>query len=347
MGSLIANVWDLLILLGLGLSLAGIILLIVCTVKRKNDSTAVIMTFLTGPLTQATGFIILSSDDPLIFAILFAWLSAVYFLGGMIFLIARSVAHKKKLPAVLVTFVLAPALLVIGGMIPLRNIISGINAMDRLMDKMSELNHEEIGDNNNSGENAQEEHYSRLVSCAENGNYLDGMKTYSSIRGYLDAEVYYCYCEAMYAYQIGAIGYAFQELSKNPDFLESRACLEKIADKIEFLNGRWLADAKIPHLRLVIRDGRVDMNLVEYNTPPDWTFDETTLSSLILSHFSTGEEFIGIGSYWGSTGASQNTPNIDYVINTFDDTTDIMVIAYQESRYGYHTFNGIYHKVYS
>ena len=122
MGTLIesiSNVWDLLIVLGfvllavgVTLLIVGVILLIMRTVTHKKDLIALLMMFVIGPTLQLIGLIPItcnSVSDVLWTA--FAWLSVVYFLDGIIFLIVRAVAHKKKLPAVLMTFVVAPSFL--------------------------------------------------------------------------------------------------------------------------------------------------------------------------------------------------------------------------------------------
>ena len=122
MGTLIecvTNVWDLLIVLGFVLLAVGVILLIVGvillimrTVTHKKDLIALLMMFVIGPTLQLIGLIPITCNSVSdILWTAFAWLSVVYFLDGIIFLIVRAVAHKKKLPAVLMTFVVAPAFL--------------------------------------------------------------------------------------------------------------------------------------------------------------------------------------------------------------------------------------------
>ena len=117
MGTLIesiTNVWTLLVVLGFVLLAIGVILLIMRTVTHKKDLIALLMMFVIAPTLQLIGLIPItcnSVSDVLWTA--FAWLSVVYFLDGIIFLIVRAVAHKKKLPAVLMTFVMAPALFLV------------------------------------------------------------------------------------------------------------------------------------------------------------------------------------------------------------------------------------------
>ena len=124
MGTLIENittVWDLFIALGFVLMAVGVILLIVSAVTHKKDLIALLMMFVIGPVFPLIGLIPANDSVSAFLGTVFAWLSIVYFLDGIIFLIVRAVAHKKKLPAVLMTFVVAPVLLFICGLIAMNN----------------------------------------------------------------------------------------------------------------------------------------------------------------------------------------------------------------------------------
>lgn len=189
-----------------------------------------------------------------------------------------------------------------------------------------------------------EDLYAQLVSYAAEGEYLEGWRLCQqnqTLTEYEDSQDYLAYCEAMRAYEAGGLGTAYETLSAIPELLNAQDTLDEIQNHIGKLNGYYVADnGSGSYLHIVIRDGKVASEVIGYGDEQVFAYtDEDFRNELILSNYTTGEEFIAYGRY-SSIGAKVT---INYVINTFADTSDIMIIKHED--YEHNTFNGMYTKV--
>ncbi len=187
-----------------------------------------------------------------------------------------------------------------------------------------------------------EEVYALLLNYAANGEYDEvGSLPYAcpELPEYEDAQQYLSYCEAMEAYAQGGLGYAYSILRTVPHILDAQSAMAAIDEKISSLNGCYVEDnGQGANLHIVIRDGLVASAIIGYYDEVqtfDYT-DEDFDSQLYLSHFNDGTEFLGIA--WNS--AYTDAEDIKYAISTFDDTSDIMVIAMEGQEFK--DFNGLY-----
>ena len=186
--------------------------------------------------------------------------------------------------------------------------------------------------------------YAQLVEYAENGQYLEGWRIYQTntdLHGYEDADNYKNYCDAMRAYEVGALGTAYG-LLLNETVLDAAERLTAIEEKIGFLNGSYKADnGQGSYLHMAIENGKVATQLIGYyDENQEFTYTESDLRHTIISStYDDGTEFIGYGLY-SSVGAEVE---IDYILMTFEDSSEIMAIAYEGNEYT--TFNGLYDKV--
>ena len=192
-----------------------------------------------------------------------------------------------------------------------------------------------------------EDVYAQLVEYAKSGQYLEAWRLCQKNRDvltYQDAQAYADYCEGMRAYDNGGIGFAAKTLKDIPHILDAQATLDKIAQRIGGLNGYYVADNGMgSYLHLVIRDGLVASEVIGYtdeNQTFDYNAEDVYWQELVVSTYTTGEEFVAIGRY-SYLGAKID--KIDYVLNTFDDTSDIMVIKHESAEWT--TLNGLYTKV--
>ena len=190
-----------------------------------------------------------------------------------------------------------------------------------------------------------EDYYAQLVKYATEGQYLEGWRLYTAtteLHGYNDADAYNDYCTAMRSYEAGGIGAAYELLKKNPALLDSQTKITEIESRIAKLNGTYKADnGQGAYLYTVIENGKVMTKVVAYgDDTAEFAYTEDDLTSeLVISKYNDGTEFVAIGRY-SSIGAKLT---INYVINTFDDSTDIMIIAFEGAEYT--TFNGLYSKI--
>lgn len=189
-----------------------------------------------------------------------------------------------------------------------------------------------------------EDQYAQLVAFAEEGKYLEGWRICqgnTQLTDHKDAKDYLAYCEAMRAYEAGGLGTALNTLRTIPHLLNAQATIDEILAEIGDLDGYYIADnGSGSYLHIVIRDGKIASDVIGYSDEQTFAYtDEDFRNELVKSSYTTGETFIGYGRY-SSVGAKLT---IDYVINVFDDTTDIMVIKYAEGKFD--TMNGLYEKV--
>ena len=202
------------------------------------------------------------------------------------------------------------------------------------------------GSNSNSvDEMTVEDAYALLVQCATDGLYLEGWRVVQGVPAvveYEDAQAYYDYCQAMRAYHAGGIGEAYSILLTIPDVLDAQDTLAILSERIGGLNGYYVADNGLgSYLHMVIRDGMVATKIIGY-TDEEQNFsytDDDFMSSLVASTYSDGSEFLAVGRY-SSIGEKVT---VQYVVNTYDDARELMVIKFEE--YEYDTFNGLYYKV--
>lgn len=190
-----------------------------------------------------------------------------------------------------------------------------------------------------------EDLYNQLVEYASNGQYLEAWRVgqlHREVLEYQDAQAYVDYCQAMRAYEAGAIGVAYRDLQKVSNILKAKAVIEQLEATLVALNGYYVEDnGQGSFLHLVIRDGFVASAVIGYNDA-EQTFnytDEDFYSSIIRSKYTNGTEYLAMGRY-SSLGAEIT---VDYVITTFDDTDDIMLVAFEGNQYN--TFNGVYEKI--
>ncbi len=187
-----------------------------------------------------------------------------------------------------------------------------------------------------------EDAYMQLLEHSANGEYLEAWRlgvNYPELNEYEDAQSYLDYCAGMRAFEAGGIGEAYNILRTVPHILDAQYALDLIDEKIGFLNGCYVADNGMgAYLHLVIRDGLVASKIIGYfdeNQSFDYT-DEDFYKEIVLSNYNDGTQFIAIGNY--SSLGEEITVN--YVINSFDDTSDIMVLAYEGNEFT--DFNGMY-----
>lgn len=196
---------------------------------------------------------------------------------------------------------------------------------------------------NEPAELTNEDYYLQLTALAEEGKYDDAAKLAykgTSLKEYKDAADYFNYCEAMKMYENGGIGKAYSMLKTAPEILKTKDTLAEIEAKIGALEGHYVEDnGRGAYLHIYIRDGKVATEVEsQYEDVEIVVEDEDYIFELVLSEFTTGEKFIGIGNCWSAS----EKPDVDYVVHTYEDSTDIMVIAMEGSEYD--TFNGLYEK---
>ena len=201
------------------------------------------------------------------------------------------------------------------------------------------------GGSDEPAELSVEDAYAQLTSYAAEGQYLDGWRIVQAVPEvlvYEDGQAYYDYCEAMRAYSNGGVGIAYSTLLNIPDILDAQDTISILDESIGSLNGYYVADNGIgSYLHLVIKNGLAAAKVIGY-TDPEQTFaytDSDFTHQLVSSAYTDGTEFIALGRY-SSLGEKLT---INYAINTFDDSNEIMVIAFEGSEFT--TFNGLYSKV--
>ena len=189
-----------------------------------------------------------------------------------------------------------------------------------------------------------EDWYNQLVEYAAAGQYLEGWRIgqlQKEVLEVADAKDYIAYCDAMRAYDAGAIGVAYRDLQKVSNILDAKTVIEQLEAVLSNLNGYYVEDNGMgSFLHLVISDGFVATKVIGYSEEEqvfNYT-DEDFYSSIIRSKYDNGTEYLAIGRYT-SLGAKIT---VDYVITTFDDTDDIMLVAFEGNQYN--TFNGVYEK---
>ena len=189
-----------------------------------------------------------------------------------------------------------------------------------------------------------EDAYAQLVACATEGQYLEGWRVAQSmpeVKQHQDGQAYLDYCQAMRAYEAGGLGEAYELLKDIPSILDAKTVSNEIAERVRSLEGHYVADnGKGSFLHIVIQDGKVATGLVG-RTDDDQTFhytDKDFTSDIVVSKYTDGTEFFAIGRY-SSIGAEVT---VNYVITTFDDSSDLMVLKFED--YEYDTFNGLYSK---
>ncbi len=190
-----------------------------------------------------------------------------------------------------------------------------------------------------------EDLYAELVNYATTGQYQEAWQLTTKnpeVLAYEDAQAYNIYCDAMKAYEGGGIGYAYKHLLEVPNILNAQATIEAIEAKIGNLNGHYIADNGMgANLHIVIHNGYIANKVIGYHDE-EQTFqyeDSDFFYNLVVSKYSDGTEFLAIGRY-SSLGGDLN---VDYVVHTFDDTTDLLIAAYETNEYS--TFNGVYTRV--
>lgn len=190
-----------------------------------------------------------------------------------------------------------------------------------------------------------EELYAQLVSYAQAGEYQEAWRLCQrnpSLLQYEDAQKYMNYCDALEAYEVGAMGTAYELLSTCPDILDAQTMIDDIEEKILPLNGYYVADNKKgSYLHLVIRNGKVTNKVIGY-TDEVQTFDyenEGFWYDLVVSTYTTGEEMIAFGLY-NSLGAEVD---LSYSIHVEEGSDELMVVKFAGEEFD--TFNGIYKKV--
>ena len=127
-----------------------------------------------------------------------------------------------------------------------------------------------------------------------------------------------------------------------PHILDAQTYLAEMDSLFGSLNGYYVEDNGMgAFLHLVIRDGLVAKKVIGYFEPEksfNYT-DEDFTSQLILSTYTDGTLFFGIGQ----GGKYATAEDINYAISTFDDSSDIMVIAMEGEEFS--DFNGLYERV--
>lgn len=193
-----------------------------------------------------------------------------------------------------------------------------------------------------------EDNYAKLVEYATNGQYPEAMslcQSNSDVLTYKDGQAYFDYCDAMYIYESGGIGFAYNKLKTVPDILNAKSTLDKIAERIGNLNGYYIEDNGLgAYLHMVIRDGLVSFEVIGYsdeNQNFDYNAEDVHWWELVCSTYTNGTEFLGIGRY----SQYYEEVEIDYALNIFDDSSEIMVIKFEGSDSEYTIFNGLYTKV--
>lgn len=190
-----------------------------------------------------------------------------------------------------------------------------------------------------------EDLYAELVNYATTGQYLEAWRLTTKnpeVLEYEDAQDYSDYCDAMKAYENGGIGYAYKHLQGVSHILNAQDTLDIIEAKIGGLNGHYVADNGVgSYLHIVIQDGMVAREVIGYHDEEQEFVptEDDFFYNLVVSKYDDGTEYLAIGRY-SSLGADLNA---DYVIHTFDDTTDLMLINLATNEYN--TFNGVYTKI--
>ncbi len=202
-----------------------------------------------------------------------------------------------------------------------------------------------FGKNEKVKEPTAEDLYQQLVTHTENGEYLEGWRVFewnhTELAEYKDAEKYKIYCDAMRAYEAGAITEAYNNFMYT-DILKSEEYLQSIENKIFPLNGVYKSDnGQGAYLHIAIEDGKVATGLISYfDENQEFVYeDKDLIYQIVEQEYSDGEKYLAIG-YYSSIGAEVD---VDYAIETFDDSSEILVIAFEENEFK--TFNGLYEKI--
>lgn len=192
-----------------------------------------------------------------------------------------------------------------------------------------------------------EDVYTQLIEYAKSGQYLEAWRLCQKNRdvlAYQDAQAYSDYCDAMRAYDAGGIGFAYDKLKNIPHILNAQNTIDKIKERVGGLNGYYIADnGRGSYLHLVIRDGLVASQVIGYtaeNQTFDYNAEDVYWQELVISTYTTGEEFVAIGRY---SSLGTKIDKIDYVLEIFDDSPELMVTKYEGAEFN--TLNGVYTKV--
>ncbi len=191
-------------------------------------------------------------------------------------------------------------------------------------------------------EQSVEEIYNELTKYASEGKYLEGWRIVQfrqDVLEYKDAKAYYDYCEAMRAYNAGAIGEAYNMLKPISQILDAQKTLDDIKKLIGHLDGHYIEDnGRGSYLHLVINEGKVATGSVGYyDEDQSFKYTEDDFRySIVTSEYSNGTKFIALGRY-SAIGAKIE---INYVMTIEEGSNEIMLIAYETEEYK--TFNGLY-----
>ena len=191
-----------------------------------------------------------------------------------------------------------------------------------------------------------EEAYEEIIYCAEEGYYKDAWRisvSYPEVKEYEDAADYLTYCDALRAYNAGALGYAYENLSAVPEVLDAASYLASLDAEIGRLNGVFVEDNGAgAYLYLVIEDGKTFTEVVSYDDyTADYTYDlsQERCDHIVKGSFTTGEAYYAIGRY--NYLGEEITES--YIMTIFEEDGEIMMVAPEGAEFK--TFNGLYEKI--